>query len=76
MLPRILSYIVFWLLMTLIILGSILIVMGLYLPLVAIKAVAMGLSGKLSAGPDESSPSAHKDAPDPAVHPVDRQSSR
>lgn len=48
---RILSYILFWLLMILIILGSILVVFGLYLPFVAIKAVIMGLCGKIGGYP-------------------------
>lgn len=73
---RILSYILFWLLMTLIILGSILVVFGLYLPFVAIKAVIMGLCGKIGGATRATSPPAHKGAQDPTVHPADPHSSR
>lgn len=76
MLIRLLSYLIFWLLMTLIILGSILVIVCLYLPFVAIKAAGMGLSGKLAGTNPESSLPAHKDAQDPAVRPADEQSGR
>ncbi|MHC5064434.1 MAG: hypothetical protein ACYTG5_10725 [Planctomycetota bacterium] len=61
MIPRILSHIVFWLLMTFIILGSTLVVLLLYLPFVGAKAVFMAVGGKLSQKPDGTAlPSAGK----------------
>ena len=76
MLPRILSYIIFWSLMTLIILGSILVVSCLYLPFVVIKALCLGLSGKIGKATNASDPSAHRGAPDPAARPADQHPSR
>lgn len=55
MIPRILSYLVFAILMTVIIIGSILVVTVLYLPYVVAKAIFMAVSGKLNPKPDSES---------------------
>ena len=48
MLARILSTILFWILMTFLILGAIPVVFGLYLPFVALKALYLAVTGQLS----------------------------
>ena len=48
MADRILSTIVFWTLMTVLIAGAALVVVGVYIPLVFVKALFYALTGRLS----------------------------
>ena len=47
MLPRILSHIIFWILMTCLIAGALVVVPFLYLPFVVLKAVVLAVTGKI-----------------------------
>lgn len=47
MTARILSTLIFWILMTVDILGSIVVVLGLYLPFVVLKAIWLKLTGRI-----------------------------